>query len=217
MKKALMVWGGWDGHEPEKCVRVFAPLLEAAGFAVTISDTLDVYLDAGFLAGLDVIVPCWTMGTITKEQESGLLTAVRNGINIAGWHGGMGDSFRNNTNYQWMVGGQWVAHPGDIIDYTVNITSHDDPITQGLSDFRMHTEQYYMHVDPSNEVLATTTFNTEIAPWVNGCVMPVVWKRMWGHGRVFYSSLGHKAHDFDVPEAREIQRRGILWAAGALS
>lgn len=216
MKKALMVWGGWDGHEPEKCVRLFAPLLAAAGFAVTISDSLDVYLDAGFLAGLDVIVPCWTMGTITKEQESGLLTAVSNGVNIAGWHGGMGDSFRNNTNYQWMVGGQWVAHPGDIIDYTVNITRHDDPITQGLSDFRMHTEQYYMHVDPSNEVLATTMFNTEIAPWVNGCVMPVVWKRMWGNGRVFYSSLGHKAHDFDVPEAREIQRRGILWAAGAL-
>lgn len=216
MKKALMVWGGWDGHEPEKCVRVFAPLLEAAGFQVTISDSLDVYLDGAFLAGLDVIVPCWTMGTITKEQESGLLTAVRNGVNIAGWHGGMGDSFRNNTNYQWMVGGQWVAHPGDIIDYTVNITNHDDPITQGLSDFRMHTEQYYMHVDPSNEVLATTTFNTEIAPWVNGCVMPVVWKRMWGNGRVFYASLGHKAHDFDVPEAREIQRRGILWAAGVL-
>ncbi len=215
MKKALMVWGGWDGHEPEKCVRLFAPLLEAAGFQVTISDTLDVYLDALFLAGLDVIVPCWTMGTITKEQESGLLTAVSNGVNIAGWHGGMADSFRNNTNYQWMVGGQWVAHPGDVIDYTVNITRHDDPITQGLSDFRMYTEQYYMHVDPSNEVLATTTFNTEIAPWVNGCVMPVVWKRMWGNGRVFYSSLGHKAHDFDVPEAREIQRRGILWAAGA--
>lgn len=216
MKKALMVWGGWEGHEPEKCVRLFAPMLEAAGFNVTISDSLDVYLDAGFLAGLDVIVPCWTMGTITKEQESGLLTAVSNGVHIAGWHGGLGDSFRENTNYQWMVGGQWVAHPGDIIDYTVNITNHDDPITQGLADFRMHSEQYYLHVDPSNEVLATTTFNTEIAPWVNGCVMPVVWKRRWGHGRVFYSSLGHKAHDFDVHEAREIQRRGILWAAGAL-
>jgi type 1 glutamine amidotransferase len=216
MKKALMVWGGWEGHEPEKCVRLFAPLLEAAGFEVAICDTLDVYLDAGFLAGLDVIVPCWTMGTITKEQEAGLLTAVSHGVNIAGWHGGMGDSFRQNTNYQWMVGGQWVAHPGDIIDYVVNITNHDNPIMRGLADFRMHTEQYYMHVDPSNEVLATTTFHTDNAPWVNGCVMPVVWKRMWGHGRVFYSSLGHKAHDFDVPEAREIQRRGILWAAGAL-
>ena len=121
MKKALMVWGGWDGHEPEKCVRLFAPLLAEAGFDVTIRDTLDAYLDAPFLAGLDVIVPCWTMGTISKEQEQGLLTAVANGVNIAGWHGGMADSFRQNTNYQWMVGGQWVAHPGDIIDYTVNI------------------------------------------------------------------------------------------------
>lgn len=217
MKKALLTWGGWEGHEPEKTTQIFAHLLQAAGFQVTVTDTLDIYLDADFLSGLDVIVPCWTMSQITKEQEAGLLTAVQNGVNIAGWHGGMADSFRNNTEYQWMVGGQWVAHPGNIIDYTVNITNHDDPITQGLSDFQMHSEQYYMHVDPSNDVLATTTFNTEIAPWVNGCVMPVVWKRMWGHGRVFYSSLGHVAADFDVPEAKEIQRRGILWAAGVLS
>ena len=112
-----------------------------------------------------------------------------------------------------MVGGQWVAHPGGIVDYEVNIVDHEDPITAGLGDFKMHSEQYYLHVDPSNEVLATTTFNPEVAPWVNGCVMPVVWKRMWGAGRVFYSSLGHVAKDFDVPEAREIQRRGLHWAA----
>lgn len=216
MKKALMVWGGWEGHEPEKCVHIFAPLLEAAGFEVTISDSLDTYLDEALLAQMTVIVPCWTMDTISKEQESGLLTAVKNGVGMAGWHGGMADAFRQATNYQWLVGGQWVAHPGDIIDYTVNITAPDDPITAGLDDFQMHSEQYYMHVDPSNEVLATTTFQTDIAPWVNGCVMPVVWKRRWGDGRVFYASLGHQARDFDVAEAREIQRRGILWAAGAL-
>ena len=156
------------------------------------------------------------MSTITKEQEKGLLTAVSSGVNIAGWHGGMGDSFRNNVEYQWMVGGQWVAHPGNIIDYTVNIGDVKHPITAGLSDFDMHSEQYYMHVDPTNKVLVTTTFNTEIAPWINGCVMPVVWTRMWGNGRVFYSSLGHVNSDFDVPEAHEIQRRGMLWAAGVL-
>jgi type 1 glutamine amidotransferase len=124
----------------------------------------------------------------------------------------MADAFRNNVNYQWMVGGQWVAHPGNIVDYEVNIIDHEDPITAGLPDFKMHSEQYYMHVDPSNEVLATTTFNTDIAPWVNDTIMPVVWKRRWGEGRVFYSSLGHVAKDFDVPEAKEIQRRGMLWA-----
>jgi type 1 glutamine amidotransferase len=105
-----------------------------------------------------------------------------------------------------------VAHPGNIVDYEVNIIDHEDPITAGLPDFKMHSEQYYMHVDPSNEVLATTTFNTDIAPWVNDTIMPVVWKRRWGEGRVFYSSLGHVAKDFDVPEAKEIQRRGMLWA-----
>lgn len=213
MRKALICWGGWDGHEPEKCANIFGPILRDKGFDVTVSDTLDSYLDEEYMKSLSLIVPIWTMSTITKEQEAGLLSAVKSGVGIAGWHGGMADSFRNNVEYQWMVGGQWVAHPGNIIDYEVNIIDHEDPITAGLSDFKMHSEQYYMHVDPSNEVLATTTFNTEIAPWVNGTVMPVVWKRMWGEGRVFFSSLGHVASDFDVPEAKEIEVRGMLWAS----
>jgi len=153
------------------------------------------------------------MGTISPEQERGLLDTIKSGVGIAGWHGGMGDAFRNNPNYQWMVGGQWVAHPDDITHYLVNIVDHEDPITRGIPDFKMHSEQYYMHVDPSNQVLATTTFRSSTAPWINGCMMPVVWKRMWGQGRVFYSSLGHVARDFDVPEVREIQTRGMLWAS----
>jgi len=125
----------------------------------------------------------------------------------------MGDSFRNNTEYQFMVGGQWVAHPGGVIDYDVEIVKHDDPITKGLGNFHMTSEQYYMHVDPSNEVLATTTFGRQHCEWIAGTVMPVVWKRRWGAGRVFYSSLGHVAKDWEVEEAREIVRRGMMWAA----
>ena len=213
MKKALIVWGGWEGHEPKLCTDIFAPLLRERDYDVTISDTLDIYLNSEFMMALDLIVPIWTMGTITREQEKGLLDAIASGVGVAGWHGGMGDAFRNNTTYQWMVGGQWVAHPGNIIDYTVNIIDHSDPITAGLRDFQMHSEQYYMHVDPANQVLATTTFTGEHAAWVKGTVMPVVWKRMWDQGRVFYSSLGHHASDFDVPEAKEIQLRGMMWAS----
>jgi hypothetical protein len=212
-KKALMVWGGWEGHEPKQCVEVFAPLLEGAGFEVTISHTLDSYTDAAMMSELSLVVPVWTMGTIAPEQEKGLLSAVRAGVGVAGWHGGMGDSFRNNTEYQFMVGGQWVAHPGGVIDYDVQITNRQDPITRGLADFHMKSEQYYMHVDPANEVLATTTFDGTRCDWLAGTVMPVVWKRRWGAGRVFYSSLGHVAKDFDVPEARTIAQRGMLWAA----
>lgn len=205
-----MVWGGWSGHEPQLSTTLFAGLLEEAGYSVTVSDTLDAFL--GDLQQYNLLVPVWTMGKITKEQEKNLLDAVRGGIAIGGWHGSMGDSFRENTEYQFMVGGQWVAHPGNIIDYKVNITRHDHPITQGLNDFAMHSEQYYMHVDPMNEVLATTTFNGDHAAWINGAVMPVVWTKRYGAGKVFYSSLGHVRVDFDVPEAREIVRRGLLWA-----
>ncbi len=213
MKSALIVWGGWAGHEPRQCAELFAPILRDEGYEVEVSDTLDSYLDTAKLAALDLIVPIWTQDTITPEQERGLLGAIEGGVGIAGWHGGMGDSFRTSVKYQFMVGGQWVAHPGNIIDYRVNITDRDDPITAGLDDFAMHSEQYYLHVDPSNEVLATTTFDGSHTPWIAGTTMPVVWKRRWGAGRVFYSSLGHIAKDFDVPEAREITRRGMLWAS----
>jgi uncharacterized protein len=212
-KKALVVWGGWDGHTPRQSAELFASILQKGGYAVEVSDTLDAYLDDGKLKALDLIVPVWTMGTITREQEKSLLEAVASGVGCAGWHGSMCDSFRNNTEYQWMTGGQWVAHPGGVIDYEVNITKHDDPIVAGLQDFALHSEQYYMHVDPINEVLATTTFNGQYASWVKGVVMPVVWKRMYDKGRVFYASFGHVVDDFNVPEAREIVRRGLLWAS----
>jgi len=208
-KKALIVWGGWDGHEPEQVAGIFAAQLRDSGFDVEVSDTLDAFLDADKLKGLDLIVPEWTMGQITREQLKGVLEAVESGVGIAGVHGGMGDAFRQSCDWQFMVGGQWVAHPGGVIKYRVHVVDHDDPVTAGLDHFDMESEQYYMHVDPSNHVLATTTFE------VNGCTMPVAWKRTWGEGRVFYSSLGHVAKDFDVPEALTIITRGMLWAARA--
>ena len=213
MKSALFVWGGWDGHEPKQCVDIFAPLLQEQGYEVEISDTLDAYLDQDRMRSLSLVVQVWTMGTLTDAQQRGLAQAVAGGVGLAGWHGGLGDSFRTNVDYQFMVGGQWVAHPGGVIEYEVNIIDHDDPITAGLKDFHVESEQYYMHVDPSNEVLATTTFSGAHVPWIAGVTIPVVWKRRWGQGRIFYCSVGHVAKDFDVPEAREIVRRGMLWAS----
>jgi len=213
MKKALIVWGGWDGHEPKQTAEIAASILDAEGFQVEVSDTLDSFADEEKTKSMDLLIPVWTMGEITGEQSKGLLAAVRSGVGFAGWHGGAGDSFRTNTEYQFMVGGQWVAHPGGILEYEVNIVDHEDPITKGIPDFKMNSEQYYMHVDPSNKVLATTRFSGVDAPWIKGCVMPVVWKRTYGEGRVFYTSLGHAARDFDVPECKEILRRGMLWAA----
>lgn len=215
-KKALFVVGGWQGHEPKETSTIFVNLLQQQGYTTEVSHTLDVFLNAEKLTSLDLIVPTWTMGEITQDQVNGLLTAVETGVGVAGWHGGMGDAFRNSPDYQFMVGGQWVAHPGNIIDYSVNIAVKDHPITQGIEDFHVKSEQYYMHTDPSNEVLATTTFNADHLPWIDGTVMPVVWTRHWGKARIFYCSLGHVAADFDTAEAKEIVRRGMLWASNSL-
>jgi uncharacterized protein len=213
-KKLLFVWGGWQGHEPKECLDLFLPWMEETGFDVRVSDSLDVYLDKDYMKSVDIIVQIYTMSEISEEQEEGLLKAIMGGVGIAGWHGGLCDAFRQNTDYQFMTGGQWVAHPGGVIDYTVNITDQDDPVTRGISDFKMNSEQYYMHVDPNNKVLATTTFSGEHADWIEGCTMPIVWKKVYGKGRVFYSSLGHQLRDFiNSPDALEIMKRGILWAS----
>lgn len=210
--KALIVYGGWEGHEPAQIARLFERQLKSHGFEVVLSDTLDAF-KTNDLASFDLLVPHWTMTTIAKDQLDPLLKAVGvQGVGIAGIHGGMGDAFRQETEYQFMVGGQWIAHPGNIIDYRVHIVDHADEVTAGLTHFDMHSEQYYMHVDPSNHVLATTTFEH------NGCTMPVAWKRMYGNGRVFYSSLGHVAADLENgPEALAIITRGMLWAAAGRS
>jgi type 1 glutamine amidotransferase len=206
---ALIVHGGWEGHQPAAFAELCAAMLREEGMTVTLADSLDALGDD--LARLSLIVPIWTMGTVAPERLTALLDAVAGGVGIAGFHGGMGDAFREATDYQFMVGGQFVAHPDGIKDYVVNIV--EDPLTEGLRDFRVRSEQYYMHVDPSNHVLATTTFAPQTAPWVTGTVMPVAWTRRWGAGRVFYSSLGHAPEELDVPEARELLRRGMAWAA----
>ncbi len=207
---ALIVYGGWEGHEPDKIAAILSRQLRENGLEVELADSLDPLADADKLAGLDLLVPHWTMGEIPGDSAKNVSQAVKAGLGIAGMHGGMGDSFRESTEWQFMVGGQWVAHPDGIIDYRVHIVDHGDPVTAGLANFDMHSEQYYMHVDPSNHVLATTTFE------VNGCTMPVAWKRMHGAGRVFYSSLGHVAQDIEKSsEALAIITRGMLWAAGS--
>ncbi|PTE08197.1 ThuA domain-containing protein [Mesorhizobium helmanticense] len=212
MRQALIVWGGWDGHEPEQGARAVKAMLEEEGFEVRVETTTEVFADPA-IVDLSLIVPIYTMSKLAKNEELNLTKAVESGVGLGGYHGGMGDAFREATDYQFMCGGQWVAHPGNIIDYKVDIARRDDPIMHGIDDFSYRSEQYYMHVDPSNEVLATTTFSGEHAPWIDGVVMPVVWKRRHGKGRVFYSSLGHAAKEFEVPQMQTIFRRGLVWAA----
>jgi type 1 glutamine amidotransferase len=212
MREALIVWGGWSGHEPEQGAHIVRDMLKDEGFEVYVENTTEAFADPS-IADLSLIVPIYTMSKIEKEELASLTKAIENGVGLGGYHGGMCDAFRDAVDYQFMCGGQWVAHPGNIIDYRVNITKADDAIMQGIGDFPYRSEQYYMHVDPSNEVLATTTFSGEHAPWTKGVVMPVVWKRKHGKGRVFFSSLGHVTKEFEVPEMKTILRRGLLWAA----
>ncbi|WP_373636709.1 ThuA domain-containing protein [Yoonia sp. BS5-3] len=212
MTKALIVWGGWDGHEPQKVAALFQSMLDGD---VTVTDTLECFDDAETLKTYDLIIPVWTDGTISREAASNVAEAVAHGTGLAGCHGGMCDAFRSSPLWQFMTGANWVAHPGgDGVQYRVQITS-DDPLVAGIPDFDVTSEQYYLHIDPANRVLATT--RTDAVTWYhspNGPVdMPVVWTRQWGLGRVYYNALGHKADVIDHGPAYEMLKRGVLWAA----
>lgn len=215
-KKALIVRGGWDGHQPIEVSELFKEILVEEGFEVEVSETLDAFLDGDKLKALHLIVPVWTMGKITREQVLPVLEAVAEGVGLAGCHGGMCDAFRESVHWQFMTGGQWVAHPGgDGIEYTVNIKRGSSPIVEGIEDFKVKSEQYYVHIDPAIEVLATTRYPVVEGPHsANGEVdVPVIWTKRWGKGRVFYNSLGHHADVLEPEHCRTIMRRGFLWAA----
>ena len=217
MKKALIFQGGWDGHEPKLVSARFARLLEKNGFSVQISDSQDCLADADALMELDLIVACWTMGEIDHRYVQNISKAVASGTGLAGCHGGMCDAFRQDTEWQFMTGGQWVSHPGgDGTNYTVNIRHGSSPIVEGLEDFPVCSEHYYLHVDPAIEVLATTRFPVVHYYHISNkpIDMPVAWTKFWGNGRVFYNSLGHHDDVFDKsPSAEVLMERGMLWAA----
>ena len=213
MKRALFVAGGWSGHHPEKIVQLFAADLQAKGFETVIDTKLDRFADVASLKTFDVIFPCWTMATLTPEQSKGLLEAVRTGTGLAGIHGGMGDAFRGNLDYEWMTGGHFVGHP-HVGDYTVNVKDFASPITAGIPPtFPYKSEQYYMMMDPGVHVLADTTYIYE----GRAVTMPVAWIKQWGQGRVYYNALGHAPDEFlQFPAARQFVVQGVLWAAGVL-
>ncbi|MDR2525572.1 MAG: ThuA domain-containing protein [Oscillospiraceae bacterium] len=215
-KQALIFWGGWDGHQPELVAKRFSGILENEGFTCEIYEGMD-NLPVDRIGEFDLLVPVVTGSSMEGNVSKALATAVAEGAGIAGCHGGMCDAFRNDTEWQFMTGGQWVSHPGgDQVEYTVNLRRGTSPIVAGLEDFPVKSEHYYLHVDPAIEVLATTRF--PLISYYHASNkpidMPVVWTKYWGIGRVFYCSLGHHDDVFDnSPTAQELMRRGMLWAA----
>lgn len=209
-KRALLVRGGWEGHSPVEATDRYAKFLASESFEVSTSDSLDVYL--GDLSGLDLIVQCWTMGQIEKPQLEGLCAAVAAGTGYAGWHGGIVDSFRDQVDYHMLTGGQFIYHHKEFVTYPVKVVS-EHPVVAGLGTFEVHSEQYYVHADPGNDVLATTDFLPDPdRPELGTPTMPVTWLRQHGAGRVFVTTIGHRMADLELPAVDEMIRRGLLWA-----
>lgn len=227
-RRALVVRGGWDGHHPVEATDLFVPFLEGAGFDVRVEESNEVYADAEAMASVDLVLQSVTMSTISDDAMSGLRAAVEAGTGLAGWHGGIADSYRAAADYLLLIGGQFATHPGrhpddrpgderdNYLDHRIEITdlgrAHE--ITAGLDAFDLHTEQYWVLHDDLIDVLATTTHPVrDHHPWHRPVVSPAVWTRQWGSGRVFVATPGHTPDVLSHPSVRTIVERGLLWAA----
>ena len=228
LRHALVVRGGWDGHQPVETTDLFIPFLEENGFTVRIEESPAPYADADYMANVDLVVQTNTMTTIEKDEFLGLRTAIENGTGLAGWHGGIADSYRNNVDYLQLIGGQFAAHPGkapaerigeqsdNYVPYRINMlpAAADHPITQGIEDFDLISEQYWVLHDDYNDVLATTTQAVRPwDPWHRPITSPAVWTRQWGQGRIFVSTPGHRVDILQNSSVRTMIERGLLWAA----
>ncbi|MGO4352421.1 ThuA domain-containing protein [Rhizobium sp. RAF36] len=212
MRNAIVVWGGWKGHEPEECAGVVGDILRKSGFSTEVTGDLGIF-GSPDIAKADLLVPIITGEKLEKAHADALVEAVRGGLGLGGPHGALATSFKESAPFRYVSGVTWVSHPGNIIDFRVNITRQNDPVVEGIPDFDYRSEQYYLHYDPTVEVLATTTFSGEYDEAARNVVMPVVFKRHFGQGRIFYSALGHVAAEYEHAHMREILRRGLLWAA----
>ena len=220
--------GGWEGHQPVEATEEFIPFLREQGFTVRVEESPKVYADAGVMAGVDLVVQCTTMSTIAREEVAGLRAAVEAGTGLAGWHGGIADSYRDNSDYLQLIGGQFACHPARtpgertgeqsdfFVPYQVEITPAGavHPVTEGVADFALTTEQYWVLTDDYNDVLATTTVPVlEWGSWHRPVTSPAVWTRRWGAGRVFVCTPGHSVEVLREPSVRRIVERGLLWAS----
>ena len=210
-KNVLIVWGGWEGHNPKLFSNIIESWLNDNSANITIKNSLDIYSNYNDLIKFDLIIQSVTQSSITPQQEKNLFKAVQNGVGFTGAHGGIIDSFRSNTNYQFMTGGQWVEHPGGMVNFKVEIIENE--FTRGIDDFEVFSEQYYLHYDPNVEILATTTFNGTNYPWINNVKMPIAWKKQFGEGKVFFISIGHDPNEFKIyKNGWELLKRGLVWA-----
>lgn len=231
-RRALVVRGGWEGHSPTETTDLFLPFLERSGFEVRIEESGEVYADPDLMASTDLILQCVTMSEISRDATDGLRRAVANGMGLAGWHGGIADSYRGSSDYLQLIGGQFATHPSKDPSETVgeasdNFLRHSiemtdlgrtHPITSGIGDITLETEQYWVLSDELNEVLATTTHPAQpYHPWHRAVTTPAIWTRAWGQGRVFVATPGHSADVLQNDQIRTIIERGLLWASRTAS
>jgi type 1 glutamine amidotransferase len=230
--RALVVRGGWEGHQPVKATELFLPFLEHHGYAIRIEESTEVYADDAEMANTDLIVQCVTMSEIAAGELAGLRAAVRAGTGFTGWHGGIADSFRKSSDYLQLIGGQFATHPSkepgrcgggqedNYLPYAVTITpqGREHPITEGLDDFDLETEQYWVLTDDLIDVLATTTHPVQPwHPWHRPIVSPAVWTRLWGAGRIVVTTPGHSLDVLEHPSVRTVIERGMRWATRTAS
>jgi type 1 glutamine amidotransferase/nicotinamidase-related amidase len=112
-----------------------------------------------------------------------------------------------------VIGGHYTGHHGNGPQSTLTIApgAKDHPVLRGVDLARLTGHGSLYKVAP----LVTSTTPLLIGSIPGKDTEPVAWTNVprVGHGRVFYTSLGHPA-DFESPAFRKLLLNGICWTIG---
>jgi uncharacterized protein len=169
------------------------------------------YFDAIFFFG--------TGDNLNQQQKQDLLAFIHDdGKGFVGAHTG-DDAFFDWPEFAEMIGGWFDNHPWNQFDAKVIV---EDPSFPAMKPFPLrfiiHDEIYEHKNFDRSKVRVLASLDAASLDYTKPNInrkdhdFPVAWAKMYGKGRVFYSTFGHTDEVWDNPMVQKMYIEAVRWA-----
>ena len=184
----------------------------------------DLPRNAKNLSYFDVIVFASTSGELDMDasQKQDMMSFIKeDGKGFVGIHSAL------DTNYTWpeygeMLGGWFDEHPWMTFNAPIINEDPSFPAVRHFPAAFVKYDEIYQPKDWSREKvnvllsLDAAKLDYDNNPKIHRADhdFAVAWSKMYGKGRVFYSTLGHTEESWEDPDVRTMYFEAIKWALG---
>jgi type 1 glutamine amidotransferase len=167
----------------------------------------------------DAILFFGTGDNLDPRQKRDLLSFIHDdGKGFVGAHTG-DDAFFDWPEFAEMIGGWFDNHPWGQFDAPVIV---EDPAFPAMKPFPLrftiHDEIYEHKNFDRRKVHVLASLDSSKLDFTRPNInrtdrdFPVAWAKMYGKGRVFYSTFGHSEETWDNPMVRKMYLEAVRWA-----